>query len=81
MRMAKKRKASDLDTSPYYPSSPLPVPLTALRHFRRGIAGLDGDLESCQFPSYQVEAPVILTQDSIASLESVDLKSLPQSVL
>jgi hypothetical protein len=77
--MAKKRKASDLDTPPCYPSSPLPIPLTAPKRFRREIAGLGGDLESCQFPPHKVEAPVILTQDSIASL--VDLKSLPQSVL
>jgi hypothetical protein len=80
MRMAKKRKASDLDTPPCHPSSPLPIPLTAPRRFRSEIAGLDGDLESRQFPSYQVEAPVILTQDSIVGLESVDLESLPQSV-
>ena len=32
-------------------------------------------------PSYQVEVPVVLTQDSIAGLKSVDLESLPQSVL
>ena len=41
----------------------------------------DDDVESYQFPSRQVELPVVLVQDSMASFKSVDLEPIPESVL
>jgi hypothetical protein len=40
----------------------------------------DDDVESYQLPSHQLEVPVALVQDSIASFESVDLEPIPESV-
>jgi hypothetical protein len=34
-----------------------------------------------QLPSHQLELPVVLAQDSIASIESVDLEPIPESVV
>jgi hypothetical protein len=41
----------------------------------------DEDMESYQLPSHQVEVPVMLVQDSIASIVSVDLEPILESVL
>ena len=38
-------------------------------------------MESYQLPSRQVELPVVLVQDSMASFKSVDLEPIPESVL
>ena len=40
----------------------------------------DENVESYQPPSHQLELPVVLAQDSIASIESVDLEPIPESV-
>ena len=40
----------------------------------------DDNVESYQLPSRQLELPVVLAQDSIASIESVDLESIPETV-
>ena len=41
----------------------------------------DDNVESYQLPSHQLELPVVLAQDSIASIESVDLEPIPESVV
>ena len=41
----------------------------------------DDDVESYQLQSHQLEVPVVLMQDSIASVVSVDLEPIPESVL
>ena len=41
----------------------------------------DDNVESYQPPSYQLELPVVLAQDSIASIESVDLEPIPESII
>ena len=41
----------------------------------------DDDVESYQLPSHQLELPVVLAQDFIASIESVDLEAIPESVV
>ena len=41
----------------------------------------DDNAESYQLPSHQLELPVVLAQDSIASIESVDLKPISRSVV
>ena len=77
--MAKKRKASILDT----PASDLaivsPIALTAPERSQRETALSDDDVESYQLLSHQFEVPVV--QDSIANLESVNLEPIPESIL
>ena len=77
--MAKKRKASSLDTCHLVITSP--IALTAPQRSQREIATPDGDSGSYQLPSHQLELPVVLMQDSIAGFESVDLEPIPQSIL
>jgi hypothetical protein len=72
--MAKKRKVSSLDTL----ASNL---ATASRHSRRETTVSDNDVESYQLPSHQFEVPVVLVQDSIASVVQVDLEPIPESIL
>ena len=75
--MAKKYKASSLDTPVYHlVTTPLLV-LTVPQRSQREIATLDGDSGSHQLLSHQLELPIVLMQDSIASFESVDLKPIP----
>jgi hypothetical protein len=71
--MAKKRKASSLDTLAYHLVATSPIALTASRHSQGEIAVFDDDVESYQLPSHQVELPVVLVQYSIASIESAGL--------
>ena len=79
--MAKKRKASSLDTLACHLATTSLITLTASRRSQGEIAVSDDDVESYQLPSHQVELPVVLVQDSIASIESVDLEPIPESVL
>jgi hypothetical protein len=72
--MAKKRKVSSLDT----PATASPI---ATRHSQRETAVSDDDVESYQLPSHQFEVPVVLVQDSMASVLPVDLEPIPESVL
>jgi hypothetical protein len=41
----------------------------------------DDNVEVYQLPSHRLELPVVLAQDSIASIESVDLEAIPESVV
>jgi hypothetical protein len=41
----------------------------------------DDNVESYQLPSHRLELPIVLAQDSIASIESVDLEPIPESVV
>jgi len=76
--MAKKRKVSSLDT----PASDLATAsLVAPRRSQRETAVSDDDVESYQLPSHQFEVPVVLVQDSIASVVPVDLEPILESVL
>jgi hypothetical protein len=68
--MAKKRKASSLGTLAYHLVATSPI---ASQRSQGEIAVSDDDVESYQMPSHQVELPVVLVQDSIASIESVGL--------
>ena len=79
--MAKKRKASSLDTPACHLASMSPIALTAPQRSQREIASPDGESGSHQLPSHQLELPVVLMQDSIAGFESVDLEPIPQSTL
>jgi hypothetical protein len=79
--MTKKRKASSLDTPTYRLAIISPIALPAPQRSQREIATPDDDSESYQFPSYQLELPVVLEQDSIASIESVDLEPILESVV
>jgi hypothetical protein len=38
-------------------------------------------VENYQLPSHQLELPVVLAQDSTASIESVDLEPIPESIV
>jgi hypothetical protein len=78
--MAKKRKASSLDTPTCHLTTTSPTALTAPRRSQRETAVSDDDVESYQLPSHQLELPVVLAQDSIAGFESVDLEPIPESV-
>jgi hypothetical protein len=40
----------------------------------------DDDVESYRLPPRRFEVPVVLVQDFIAGLESVDLEPIPESV-
>jgi hypothetical protein len=79
--MAKKRKASSLDTPASNLTTASPIALTALSRSRRETAVSDDAIESYQLPSHQFEVPVVLIQDSIANLESVNLEPIPESIL
>jgi hypothetical protein len=79
--MAKKRKASSLDTPTYHLAIISPIALPAPQCSQREIATPDDDSGSHQFPSHQLELPVVLEQDSIASIESVDLEPILESVV
>jgi hypothetical protein len=80
--MAKKRKGSSLDTPACHLAITSPITLTASQRSQREIATLeDDDSGSYQFPSHQLELPVVLMQDSLAGFESVDLEPIPQSIL
>ena len=78
--MAKKHKASSLDTPTYHLATTLPMALTAPQRSQRETAVSDDNVESHQLPSHQLELHVVLAQDSIASIESVDLEPIPESV-
>jgi hypothetical protein len=71
--MVKKCKASSLDISS--------IALTTPQHSQKKIATADDDSGSYQFPSHQLELPVVLAQDSIANIESVDLEPIPESII
>lgn len=75
--MAKKHKASSLDTPACHLVTTSLLALTAPQRSQREIATPDGDSGSYQLPSHQLELPVVL----IASFESVDLEPIPQSIL
>ena len=79
--MAKKRKASSLDTPARRLATMSPIALTASQHFQREIATPDDDSGNYQFPSHQLELLVVIMQDSIAGFESVDLEPISQSIL
>jgi len=79
--MAKKRKASSLDTLACHLATTSPIALTTPRRSQRETAVSDDNVESYQLPSHQLELPVVLVQDSIASIESVDLEPIPESVV
>src|SRR5256714_9776891 len=64
--MAKKRTASSPDTPVYHLTTSSLIALTAPQRSQREIATPDGDSGSYQFPSHQLELPVVLAQDSIA---------------
>jgi len=78
--MAKKHKLNSLDTPPCYLATMSPIALIVSQRSQREIATPDDDLGSHQFPSHQLELPVILMQDSIAGFELVDLESILQSI-
>jgi hypothetical protein len=65
--MARKHKASSLDTPARQLATTSPIALTASQRSQREIATPDSDSGSYQFPSHQLELPVVLAQDSIAS--------------
>jgi hypothetical protein len=73
--MAKKRSANSLDTPACHLAAASPL------EFQRETAVSDDDVESYQLPSHQLEVPVVLVQDSIASIVSVDLEPIPESIL
>ena len=75
--MAKKRKVSSLDT----PATASSIALTASLRSQRETVISDDDVESYQLPSHQFEVPVVLVQNSIASVLQVDLEPIPESVL
>jgi hypothetical protein len=79
--MAKKRKASRLDTPTYGLAIISPIALPAPQRSQREIATPDNDSGSYQFPSHQLELPIVVEQDSIASIESVDLEPILESVV
>jgi hypothetical protein len=79
--MTKKRKASSLGTPTCYLATTSPIALTTPRRSQRKTAVSDDNVESYQLPSHQLELPVVLAQDSIASIESVDLEPFPESVV
>ena len=79
--MAKKRKASSLDTPTCHPVTTSPIALTTPRRSQRETVMSDDNVESYQLPSHQLELPVVLAQDFIASIESVDLEPIPESVV
>jgi len=72
--MAKKRKASSLDTPASDLATASPIALTAPRRSQRETAVSDDDVESYQLPSHQFEVPVV-------SVVPVDLEPIPESVL
>ena len=78
--MAEKRKTGSLDTHACDLSAASPIALTAPQRSQRETAVSDDNVESYQLPSRQLELPVDLAQDSIASIESVDLEPIPESV-
>jgi len=78
--MAKKRKVSSLDTPASDLATASLIALTAPRRSQRETAVSDDDVESYQLPSHQFKVPVLLVQDSIASVVSVDLEPIPESV-
>jgi hypothetical protein len=65
--MAKKRKASSLDTPTCHLATISPTALTTPRRSQRETAVSDDKVESYQLPSHQLELPVVLAQDSIAT--------------
>jgi hypothetical protein len=79
--MAKKRKAGSLDTLTCHLATTSLIALTTPRRSQRETAMSDDDVESYQLPSHQFELPVVLAQDSIASIELVDLELIPESVV
>jgi len=79
--MSKKRKANSLDRSICYLATTSPIVLTTPPYSQRETAVSDNNVESYQLPSHQLELPVVLAQDSIASIESVDLEPIPESVI
>jgi hypothetical protein len=79
--MAKKRKASSLDTPAFDLATAPLIALTTQRRSQRETAVSDDDVESYQLLSHQFKVPVVLVQDSVASIELVDLEPLPESVL
>jgi len=79
--MAKRRKTSSLGTSACHLVTMSPIALTAPQRPKREITTPDDDSGSYQFPSHQLELPIVLMQDSIAGFESVDLEPIPQGIL
>ena len=79
--MAKKRTASSPDTPVYHLTTSSLIALTAPQRSQREIAAPDDDSGSYQFPSHQLELPVVLAQDSIVSIESVNLEPIPESIV
>jgi hypothetical protein len=72
--MAKKHKASSLDTPACHLVTTSLLALTAPQRSQREIATPDSDSGSYQLPSRQLELPIV---HSIASFESVDLEPIP----
>jgi hypothetical protein len=79
--MAKKRGANNLDRPARHLAAASPLELTTPRRSQRETAVSDEDVESYQLLSRQLEVPVILVQDSIASIVSIDLEPISESVL
>jgi hypothetical protein len=79
--MAKRCTANSLDTPACHLAAASPIALTTPRRSQRETAVSDDNVESYQLPSHQLELPVILAQDSIASIESVDLIPIPESIV
>jgi hypothetical protein len=79
--MTKKRKASSLDRPSCHLATTSPIALTTPPRSQRETAVSDDNVGSYQPPSHQLELPVVLAQDSIASIESVDLEPIPESIV
>jgi hypothetical protein len=58
-----------------------PLELTTPQRSQRETPVFEDDVESYQLPSHQLEVPVVLVQDSIANIVSLDLEPIPESVL
>jgi hypothetical protein len=79
--MAKKYKTSSLGTPTCHLATTSPIALTTPRRSQRETAVSDDNVENYQLPSHQLELPVVLAQDSTASIESVDLEPIPESIV
>ena len=79
--MAKKRNANSLDTPACHLAAASLLALITPRRSQRETPLSDDDVESYQLSSHQLKVPVVLVQDSIASIVSIDLEPIPESIL
>jgi hypothetical protein len=73
--MAKKRKASSLDTPACHLATTSPIALTAPQCSQREIATPDDDFGIYQFPSHQLELPVVDLMFPSLVLSDEDIES------